>query len=139
MCYAVICSFKQLFRTEGIILLVIGSITSRHSCTVKPHWELSQLKRLLSLNITLASKFPMVLDRDFAEQYHKVTTSFIPICFSSFPSKGGHPKAHPDNLLHACVPLSVVSGNGSKKFLLLYLMSNNSFDKYIIYNVSPFS
>ena len=93
MCYAVICSFKQLFRTEGIILLVIGSITSRHSCTVKPHWELSQLKRLLSLNITLATKFPMVLDRDFAEQYHKVTTSFIPICFSSFPSKGGHPKS----------------------------------------------
>ena len=124
------CSFKQLFRTEGIILLAIGSIASRHSCTVKPHWELSQLKRFLSLNIILASKFPMVLDRNFAEQYHKVTPSLPKMVI---------PKAHPDNLLLACVPLSVVSGNGSKKFLLFYLISIYPFDKYIIYNASPFS
>ena len=85
MCYAVIYSFKQLFRAEGIIPLAIGSIASRHF-TVKPHWELSQLKKIISLNIILASKFPMVSDRDFAEQYHKVATSFNPICFLSFPS-----------------------------------------------------
>lgn len=76
-------------------------LRKHHQQTLPVLWNLTVHKRL-SLTRLRASKFPMVLDRNFAEQYHKVTPSLPKMVI---------PK---HILLLACVPLSVVSGNGSK-------------------------